>query len=557
MRKILFMLLFVPLLAAQQSIGMEGVKWVFNAGDSIIASPAIHNDVVYAGSANGYLYAVSSLNGTRLWSYGQVDRIHSSPAVSDDMVFFGSNDGYMYALWLNGTLAWKFQTGDAIFSSPALSKYMVFFGSNDGYMYALWLNGTLAWKFQTNNKLISSPLFAYGLLYFASVDGSVYSFYPETGKMQWNYSGDASFVSSPAASNWMIYIGSDDGTLYAFNAFNGTLVWKENYPGKIQSGFAASSKNILYFTCKDGNAYAVYAADGSKFWSVTTGTEAQSSVRYDESSGFSYFGTSDNNLYAVDPKGHPIWRFETGNWVIATPLVLNGMLYAGSYDGNLYAISTIRTSFPSTETNLTGPLIQINGTSYADAGVEYTQIRFNDGEWENVSGKEEWSYLWNTSSLKDGGYLFEARSIDAIGNIEPPPYINTIVMFASKIELRDMVVSYQKSVVAGMPMRFEVNDTEGNAVPYPEVTIFDKTYTGDENGVVASDENGNPIKSDADGDFNFTVSKPGYNTQSLSIKVLKVVDVLPYIIAVVVALIAIVLLIFLGVRKLLKKMKKQ
>ncbi|NYZ79459.1 PQQ-binding-like beta-propeller repeat protein [Candidatus Micrarchaeota archaeon] len=556
MRKLFLILLLMPLLAAQQSVGREGLKWVFSTDDYVISSPAVHNGVVFFGSADGYFYALNSTNGTPLWTYGRVGRIQTSPAVSDEMVFFGSNDGYLYALLLNGTLAWKFQTDDIILSSPALSSGMVFFGSNDGYLYALLLNGTLAWKFQTGNKIISSPAYDYGLLYFGSTDGTLYAFDPYAGRMLWNYTGEAAFASSPITSNWIVYAGSDDGTLYAFNAFNGTVVWKQKYPGKIQSNFAISPSNILYFSCKDGNIYAVYAADGSKSWNITTGTEAQSSVHYDADSGFSYFGTSDNNLYAADPQGHIAWRFETGNWVISTPLDYRGILYVGSYDGNLYAISTIRTSFAYSEMNVTGPFASINGTSYADTGVKYVQVRFNEGEWENASGTTSWSYTWNASSFKNGGYTFEARSIDNLSNAELPPYSSSLVRLQSVVR-KEMIVSYTATAVVGLPIKFEVNDSDGNPVPYPEVTIFGKIYLGDKNGVVAADEKGNPIKSDAEGQFNFTVSKQGYITQERTLKVEKLVDALPYILASIAVPLAILLpLAYLLIRKLSSRRKQ-
>jgi outer membrane protein assembly factor BamB len=558
MRKLFFILLCIPLLTAHQAVGMESIKWSFRAGDFIVSSPAIHNDTIFFGSANGNFYALNSTNGSLLWSYGKVGRIESSPAVSGDMVFFGSNDGYFYALWLNGTLAWKFKTGSRILSSPALSNDMVFFGSNDGYLYALWLNGTFAWKFKTNNKIISSPLLAYDLLFFDSTDGDVYAFEAATGKMMWNYSIAAAFASSPIASNWIVYVGSDESKLYAFNAFNGTVIWIQKFPSKIQSSFAVSRQNVLYFPCKDGNIYAVYAGDGSKFWNITTGTEAQSSVWYDDDSKFLYFGTTDNNVYSVNLTGHIIWSYETGNWVIATPLLQRGVLYVGSYDGNLYAISTIHTSFSSSEMNVTGSPVIIRGNSYADGGIKYVQVRFNEREWENASGTTDWSYIWNTSSLRDGGYVFEVRGVDTLGNTELPPYQTALVQFKSKVEEKEMNVSFPANIMVGGPITFKVKDKDGNPISYPEVAIFGKTYIGDENGVVKSDEEGNPIKSDVEGEFNFTVHKEGYRTQYGLIKVLKMVDLLIYMIAALAIPAAVMLpLAYLLLKKLKGRIKKQ
>ncbi|MEM3556095.1 MAG: PQQ-binding-like beta-propeller repeat protein [Candidatus Micrarchaeia archaeon] len=523
MRK-LFLLLLISSVAAQ---GVRYEKWSFNTGDYIVASPMLYDGMILVGSANGMFYALNSTTGELIWQFGKVGKIQSSPAVSKNMVFFGSNDGNLYALWLNGTLAWKFQTKDKILSSPAVSEKMVFFSSNQTF-YALWLNGTLAWKFQTKDKILSSPAVAYDVVYFGSSDGNFYALEAINGRLMWNYSGYLPFSSSPLAHNWIVYAGSDEGKLYAFHAFNGTVLWSRKFPGKIQSAFSISKDNLLFFPCKDGNIYAVYAGDGSSVWNISTGTEAQSNVYYSSETGMVYFGTTDSNIYGVKPDGVIDWKYQTGNWVIATPVLKDGLLYVGSYDGRVYAVSTTLSQFPSHSINVTGSPVVINGNSSADYGVGYVQVRVEGGEWLNATGKERWSFTWDTSSVEDGDYIVEARTIDAKGNVELPPYSRLLVHFTKKPVLKQLVVSFSETVVAGSSLKFEVKDSEGNPVPYPEVMIFGKKYVGNERGVVEKDERGNPIKAEKEGEFTFNVSKEGYETKELKIKVVKVFDVLPY-----------------------------
>ena len=67
---------------------------------------------------------------------------------------------------------------------------------------------------------------------------------------------------------------------------------------------------------------------GNKIWSMP--------VVYED---VVYFGSLDHNVYAVSLKdtgslraGDEMWRFETDGAVAATPLVMNGRVYIGSFD---------------------------------------------------------------------------------------------------------------------------------------------------------------------------------------------------------------------------------
>src|SRR5581483_3256984 len=55
--------------------------------------------------------------------------------------------------------------------------------------------------------------------------------------------------------------------------------------------------------------------------------------------GILYFGSNDHNLYAVDAStGTQKWKFKTDARVTSSPAVANGIVFFESYDGNLYAV---------------------------------------------------------------------------------------------------------------------------------------------------------------------------------------------------------------------------
>lgn len=55
--------------------------------------------------------------------------------------------------------------------------------------------------------------------------------------------------------------------------------------------------------------------------------------------GVVYFGSTDSNLYAVDATSGTLkWKFPTGSWVVSSPAVAGGIVYFGSYDSYYYAL---------------------------------------------------------------------------------------------------------------------------------------------------------------------------------------------------------------------------
>jgi eukaryotic-like serine/threonine-protein kinase len=78
--------------------------------------------------------------------------------------------------------------------------------------------------------------------------------------------------------------------------------------------------------------------EGTLAWTFTTGAAVHSSPAVVE--GVVYFGSRDHNIYALDAAtGEKKWAFETGSWVESSPIVVSGVVYCGSNDGNLYALN--------------------------------------------------------------------------------------------------------------------------------------------------------------------------------------------------------------------------
>ena len=79
-------------------------------------------------------------------------------------------------------------------------------------------------------------------------------------------------------------------------------------------------------------------SNGKLMWSYTTGGPVSSSPAV--VNGVVYIGSSDGNIYALNATtGEKLWSYTTGGFVYSSPTVANGIVYVGSDDHNVYALN--------------------------------------------------------------------------------------------------------------------------------------------------------------------------------------------------------------------------
>ena len=75
-------------------------------------------------------------------------------------------------------------------------------------------------------------------------------------------------------------------------------------------------------------------------WRHKTGDVVSSSPAVAD--GVVFAGSEDGSLFALDAEnGERRWSYDTGDKVYSSPRVVNGVVYAGSWNGNVYAIRRI------------------------------------------------------------------------------------------------------------------------------------------------------------------------------------------------------------------------
>jgi outer membrane protein assembly factor BamB len=350
--------------------------WIFDTGHDLYGPcPAVVDDVLYISGGYGTsVYAMNATTGASIWNYTVDTWIVSSPAVDDDKVYFGGFDKNVTALnATTGAFIWNFTTAGWIAaSSPAVKDGVVYIGGGYGNaFYALnATDGSQLWNYTLSNNVHSSPALSEGMVYFGSFDRNVYALNSTTGARVWNYSTAGNVFSSPAIADGFVYTGSYDGNLYALNATTGEKLW--NYTtGNWIAASPGVANGVAYVGSYDNNVYAFNASTGEKLWNYTTGGAISSSPAI-SSNGFMYIGSGDNKTYAFNAQtGAVVWTYQTNGDVFDSPAVVDGVVYAPSRDGKVYAIVGTLETFDAVWETETYPVTVLSDSALS--GFQFIQ----------------------------------------------------------------------------------------------------------------------------------------------------------------------------------------
>jgi outer membrane protein assembly factor BamB len=326
---------------------------------------------VFVGSADKKVYGLSP-TGHLYWSYSIHDRpdalIDSASALaSSGMLVVPGGDGYLHAVdSTTGAKLWEFKAYHVDDSTQSSGSSVNSFegnvqiapdgtilaGSDNGHLYALDANGHEKWNFQTGMMVWSSPAFHPDgrWLAFGSLDHRLYLLDPKTGKQLFSYDTGSEVKSSPAVdSAGRIYVGTSGNQLLALSVrptwwgWGGddlVLDWSFDTKGEVYSS-PALYKDKVIFGSLDGNIYAV-STSGNLLWRFPIFASISSSPIV-TADGLVVFGARNGKIYVLDAEtGVRMFSYRTTDTMVksnldASPAVTpDGTIVVGSYDGRIY-----------------------------------------------------------------------------------------------------------------------------------------------------------------------------------------------------------------------------
>jgi outer membrane protein assembly factor BamB len=167
---------------------------------------------------------------------------------------------------------------------------------------------------------------------------------PENLALRWKYQTGAAVSSSPSIADGIVYVGSHDRNIYAIDADTGSKIWNflTGYP--VYSSPAVVNGKV-YTGTDDGNVYCLDAKTGAKLWENTDPGDIDFinwnalqtfNIRSSPAvvDGKVYVGSLDQNLYCMDANsGTTLWTFTTGGYLHASPAVADGAVYVATAAG--------------------------------------------------------------------------------------------------------------------------------------------------------------------------------------------------------------------------------
>ena len=325
--------------------------WVYNMSHVVSSSPTLIGDVVLAASGcgpaactGGEMVALDRSTGAVKWSTPLGSGVaYSSPMPAKDqtLVYIGTDEGKVVAISVEtGKVMHSYQTGDKTTSTPCVAPDgSVFIGSYDNNLYKLDAQLKLVWKFATTGQVWSSPAVSDdGMMVFVgSVDYGIYGVYADSGKLAWLHNTTGRIKSSPIVNKGQVLIGNfEDKCMRALNAATGKEVWRFTAQDFIFSSPAvavtADGTEMVIVTGSDSFVYGVNRQSGKMVWKVKTGTyiDASPAIR-----GQEVFVASDV-LYVIDlASGTVVTKFSEMGSSESSAAIGHDGIYFGSSDGGV------------------------------------------------------------------------------------------------------------------------------------------------------------------------------------------------------------------------------
>ena len=316
----------------------------FAAIKEVVSAPAYDEklDAFFFGSTSYVFHAVSAL-GKPLWRFATRDRIKGDPTIDGGVVYFGSYDGHLYALTTEKRKKkWIFPPRDADAapkdeeanadeaqtkegeSAPAdASKAGVAAGSAPEAARP----EPKAPEVKPEAFSYSKPFVADGVVYVGNMDHHLYAVDAETGALRWRFKTFGAVTSSPWVDGGLVYFGSNDNHLYAVSIANQKAVWDKDL-GAWVNGSPVVHEGVLYVGGDSGIFYALDPKTGEEKWATKLGGEIKSRPAFVDNLVFVTVGVGESGLYALDREtGKIFWRWSSPDIIESDPAVDGRMVY--------------------------------------------------------------------------------------------------------------------------------------------------------------------------------------------------------------------------------------
>ena len=247
-------------------------------------------------------------------------------------------------------LLWHFQADDRGFGSSPTVVEGVLYGSISDHVKALdAATGELIWRYETDDYWGTDLTVADGTVYVADED-VVDTLDAASGALLRRYEmGDSRWTSAPAVDEEVMYLYTNGLNLIALDLASGEILWR--YHTELFFDAPVVAEGVIYVGTVGPDVYASDAVSGELLWRFPPREDSSSSLLLAEgplpagghslsmaiplahiavAAGVVYAGSFNGRLYALDAvSGKPLWSVQVGV-MRSAPTVAERVLYVGS-----------------------------------------------------------------------------------------------------------------------------------------------------------------------------------------------------------------------------------
>ncbi len=267
-------------------------------------------------------------------------------------------------------LLWQFKTGGPIQASPVIVNGILYIGSTDGNLYALnakeW---GIKWVFNAGSAIRFSVAVWGGRVYFSTRDNKFYALDAKTGEKLWEFKSKGWMDAPPVVFDGVVYTGAFPTRIYLLDAITGKLKSERNRAVII---------NGIEYGCANAVLRPVLPQHNTNLWrGYTEGSDSFPVI----ANGFVYVGARNGKIHAINIGSKTeTWSHQVGGPVDAAPAISDGILYAASTDGSVYAFANATDSTPSAaDTRKHGVVTRDNAPVYTEKDDTSPLYHLNDG----------------------------------------------------------------------------------------------------------------------------------------------------------------------------------
>ncbi len=332
----------LPLATGWQFTMMEKPR----GGEMLVASPVIRDGKVYAGCKQEKFFCIDLATGKKIWEVitpkGGYD---GAAAFSDDLVIAGSQDGFIYA-WnaTTGKEAWKFETmaeihaAANVWTDPVTKKDKIIIGSYDYSIYCLDAQtGKKEWSAETGNYVNGGAAISEGKAIVGGCDAVLHVHDIATGKEIKQIEVGAYIGNNVAIADDIVYVSHYGNRVGAYALGDGMRAWE--YGERDFEFYAAPAilPKMIIVGGRDKRLHGIDRATGKGLWEFRARDRIDSSAVICDGK-LAVFGCDDGYVYVVDVvTGKEAWHYEIGAPVRSSPAVTSEWVVIGADDGVMYA----------------------------------------------------------------------------------------------------------------------------------------------------------------------------------------------------------------------------